>query len=120
MLAKDIFLQKAVIEGLADARDAGAVELLRQFYDAGNRHVRIWTIEALAEAGDHQVLPLLLSATTSSDEGVKLWGGVGTWLCARSSGSQLSPLAPDQGDQSADLRRDRPRPADVGRSDVCG
>ncbi|HTW86367.1 MAG TPA: HEAT repeat domain-containing protein [Candidatus Binataceae bacterium] len=73
MAAKDPFLQKAAIEGLAEARDATAVELLGKFYGAGNRHLRVWTTEALAENGDHQALPLLLSATTSSDDGVKLW-----------------------------------------------
>lgn len=73
MVAKDIFLQKAAIDGLAQARDTRAVELLRGFYATGDRRVRVWTTEALAENGDHQVLPLLLNATTSSDEGVKLW-----------------------------------------------
>jgi len=77
MVAKDIFLQKAVIEGLADARNAGAVELLGEFYSRGNRFLRVWTAEALAEAGDHHGLPLLLSATASSDEGIKLWAILG-------------------------------------------
>jgi len=74
MTAEDIFLQKATIEGLADARNARAIDLLRVFYGAGNRRLRVWTTEALAEADDHRVLPLLLSATTNSDEGVRLWG----------------------------------------------
>jgi HEAT repeat protein len=74
MVAKDRFLQKAAIEGLADAHDPKAAELLREFFGSGSRHVKVWTAEAIAEAGDHQMLPLLLSATTSSDQGVKLWG----------------------------------------------
>lgn len=73
MVAKDVFLQKAAIEGLAEAHDATALDLLGKFYGAGNRHLRVWTTEALAEDGDHQSLPFLLSATTSSDEGIKLW-----------------------------------------------
>lgn len=48
MGAKDIFLQKAAIEGLADTRDPRALDLLRSFYGAGNRRLRVWTIEALA------------------------------------------------------------------------
>src|SRR5579875_1121498 len=74
MSAKDVFLQKAAIEGLADSRDTRALDLLREVYDGGGRSVRVWTAEALAETDDHRVLPLLLSASTSSDEGVRLWG----------------------------------------------
>ncbi|HUY20483.1 MAG TPA: HEAT repeat domain-containing protein [Candidatus Binataceae bacterium] len=72
--AKDLFQQKAVVEGLAEARDARAVELLRKFYTTGDRRLKSWTIEALAENGNHRALPLLLEATTSSNQGIKIWG----------------------------------------------
>ncbi len=77
-LASDkIMLRRAAIEGLADARNVRALNLLRSLYRNGNPLDRVMVTEALANSSDHGALPMLLEATRSKDPQVRTWSVLG-------------------------------------------
>jgi len=69
----DPMLRRAAIEGLADAHNARALELLRTVYRNGNAVQRVMVAQALAARRDHGALPMLLEATRSDVPEVRLW-----------------------------------------------
>ena len=70
-------LQRAAIEGLADARNARALNLLSTLYRHGKPLERVMVTEALANSSDHRALPILLEATRSEDPEVRTWSVLG-------------------------------------------